>query len=242
MKTLAITFLLLAGATTAAMGLEGPVQPREGRQPLRFEQTEPIPFPQSLLNRGILSGEARVIVSVDTAGVLTDVLVIGYSHVEFADATVRAVRRWRYEPIRIDGQPVPSQVELAINFEAQGVVLSISPGTDLAAYRLSFLRSEGYGPCSLQELDAIPLPLEFTAPRYADELRQRGITGAAIVEFYIDETGAVRMASLKSADFWELGNLAVAAVQQWKFAPPTSHGKPVLVKLRQTFNFGMTKS
>ena len=39
------------------------------------------------------------------------------------------------------------------------------------------------------------------------------------------------------ADYTELGILAIAAVEGWKFEPPTSNNAPVLAKVRQTFQF-----
>lgn len=242
MKTLAISFLILAGAVTTATALEGPVSVRAERQPLRYHETEPIIYPQALLFRGIVSGAARVVVSVDATGTLTDILPVGYSHAEFADAAVRGLKRWSYDPIRINGVPVPSQVEIAIDFAAQGVVMSIDASTDLTARLLAFKRDQGYAPCPMRDLDAIPTPLEAAAPPYPADLLKRGVRGSATVDFYIDETGAVRMAALQSADFWELGDLAVMAVNQWKFSPPTRHGRPVLVKVQQRFNFGPPES
>jgi len=63
------------------------------------------------------------------------------------------------------------------------------------------------------------------------------VRGSVNVEFYIDETGAVRLPSLAPGENLELGSLAIAALSQWRFNPPTSRGRAVLVKAVQTFNF-----
>jgi TonB family protein len=70
------------------------------------------------------------------------------------------------------------------------------------------------------------------------EFEQRGVAGSATVEFYIDESGAVRMPAVFKADFPELGHLLADAVRQWKFDPPTRQGRPVLVHASQTVVFG----
>jgi TonB family protein len=94
-----------------------------------------------------------------------------------------------------------------------------------------------YRPCRLQELDATPVPLVLVPPVYPAELAARGVHGAATVEFFIDETGAVRMPAVVRADFPELGDLLASAIRQWKFAPPTRRGRPVLVHASQTVGF-----
>jgi TonB family protein len=241
-KLILLPVLLLLGGGNIAAALEGEAANREGQQSLRIHQTTSIVFPYTLLNRGIVSGDARVALSVAPDGSLTDLLIVGYSHREFADATLQAVQKWRYEPMLLNGSPVATRVILDVNFEAQGVVLSINPGTDLEAYVLAFRRGPHYGPCALRELDGIPTPLETIAPAYPQDMALHGVKGSAVVDFYIDESGAVRMAAVTQADFWELGALAVAAVEQWKFAPPTRHGKPVLVRAQQRFVFGQKES
>ncbi len=242
MKTLILSTVLLFTTGTIVSAIEDARDDREGNQSLRVHQTTSILYPYTLLNSGVTSGDAHVGIAVDPAGLLTDLLVVGYSHREFADAAVRAIREWDYTPMRVNGEPVASRMVIDVNFEAQGVVINITPGSDLAAHLLSFRREHGYGPCTVRELDAIPAPLEFVAPAYPSDLKQRGVTGEAVVDFYIDETGAVRLAAVTCADFTELGALAVNAVEQWKFAPPTRHGQPVLVHVEQRFVFGQTGS
>jgi TonB family protein len=181
----------------------------------------------------------RLVLDVDDAGKLTEWLVVGYTHKDFADSVVIAVQHWQFEPMRLDGDPVASQVELDFNFMSHGVVVSSAGPDTLMAnlFRWQRTRPE-YWPRSLQDLDRIPIPLVATAPVYPAEFADHGIVGEATVEFYIDETGAVRMPAVSAADFQELGALALSAVETWQFEPATSHGEPVLVKARQVFRFG----
>jgi len=57
------------------------------------------------------------------------------------------------------------------------------------------------------------------------------------VYFYIDEKGAVRMPAVDASANPYLSDIAVAAVREWRFEPPTSRGKPVLIAASQEFNF-----
>jgi len=129
--------------------------------------------------------------------------------------------------------------ELIFHFTAQGVVVSSqNVGDIMEAQMLRLL--DGYyrfRPCSVDELDRLPATVATVAPVYPRELAQKGLHGAVTVEFYIDETGAVRLPSVAPGESLELGGLAIAALNQWKFTPPTSRGQAVMVKAVQTFNF-----
>jgi TonB family protein len=104
-----------------------------------------------------------------------------------------------------------------------------------------FYQSVNYHPCTLKELDRIPTPLAAPAPYYTPELLASGLRGKVTVDFYIDESGMVRMPAVSDADRRDLATLAVMAVRQWRFEPPLRKGNPVLVKARQVFTFGDDK-
>lgn len=237
MKSFIIAVVFLAGGAVLASGIDQASTIKDQRQGLRIHQTTPIIYPHSLLGRGITSGQARVALSVDFTGQLTDVLVVGYSHEEFGEAAERAMREWSYEAIRIGQEHVATQALVKFDFEATGVVVSIDASSDVTARLLPFRREKAYGPCPLQKLDMIPTPTAFAEPIYPKDLHLHGVEGEAVLEFYIDENGSVRMPAVVDADFWELGVLAMNAVRQWRFMPPTSQGRPVLVRVRQAFHF-----
>ena len=89
----------------------------------------------------------------------------------------------------------------------------------------------------MRDFDRIPVPLHTVTPAYPKELAAQG---DVTVEFYIDEQGAVRMPSVIGGPPRLLAELAVDSVRQWKFEPPTSKGRPVLVCVRQVFRFKPT--
>jgi TonB family protein len=69
-------------------------------------------------------------------------------------------------------------------------------------------------------------------------LVKKGVRGKVTVDFYITEEGVVRLPSVSPYDDSQLTALAIEALRQWKFEPPTRNGKPILVKASQVFNFG----
>lgn len=211
--------------------------------PMKMVQTEPVIFPSEAHNLGVREGEAHVSVAVDENGKITDYLVTAYTHPAFADAAVNALRKWEFEPAYVQGKPRNSLVDLAFSFESKGVsVVSL----DVITYveQLNYHLHPGtyrYHVSTLRELDHIPTPTKVVRPAYAIESakHQTGVV-TITVQFFIDETGHVRMPSVTretDASNALLAAAAVAAVSQWEFEPPMSHGHPVLVEARQDFNF-----
>ena len=208
-------------------------------QSLSVQQTVDPIFPRRLIELGVTEGEAEVAISSDASGKLVELLVVGYTQPEFADAVVTAIKEWKFEPARLRGTPVGTVVQLAFHFEAKGVVVSSVGLFDQFEGRLLRI-SQGrflYWPCSLRELDRLPMATVTVAPHYSSALAERGVKGRVTVEFFIDETGTVRMPAGSAHDDATLTALAIEALSQWKFAPPTSRGKGVLVKASQEFNF-----
>jgi TonB family protein len=200
-------------------------------------------FPYLLTQQGVTNGEARIALNTDSEGKLVDFLVIAYSRPEFAEASVTAMKQWKFEPARLRGTPVGTTIEIYIYFEAKGVVVSTTTIDQLEQIvnRLTEHRY-AYGPCSLRELDRIPTPLVTVKPLYSEEFVKRGLRGKVTVDFYITEAGAVRLPSVSPYDNSELTALALDALRQWKFEPPTRNGNPALVKASQVFNFSPSET
>ncbi len=229
--------LLAAGSAFAQFGR---LQTVPEWQSLKIDQTvEPV-FPPRLMQSGLTQGMVHLAINTDQEGKLTEWLVIGYTQPEFADSVVEAVKQWKFTPAELRGEPVGTTVELVIRFEAKGVVVSTSTLSD--SLEAQTLRRWGaryiYSPCSLRDLDRIPTPIITVMPAYPTELADRGVKGRVTVDFYIDEKGLVRVPSVSVNDDPVLTAIAVAALRQWRFEPPTRNGTPVLVKASQVFNFG----
>jgi TonB family protein len=231
-KTLfmAFAFAVLAPATPAS------AQSRQ-IEPLRIERTvEPI-FPSALV-RTHPKGIARLVLNVSSQGALEDALVVGYNARGFADEALWVVKRWRYEPARLGGEPIASSWEVVITFEHSGAMVSLFDVDGInQVLNGAYVGDEVYRPRLLHELDRPPVATKTAQPAYTEEMQRRGLKGAVTVNFYIDEEGNVRMPSLQEQDHNILGVNAVAALRQWKFEPPTVGGKPALVKARQVFHF-----
>lgn len=229
--------LLALFAATAACVLAQPAGPLPALQPVKILQTVDPIFPDALLGTHRHGGEVTVLAGIREDGQLADWLPTRYTDPLFAQAAVTALQQWKFEPARDRGEPVPVTVELRFLFEVKGVVVSISAAELLEATFNEITGGRAYAPCTLRELDRIPVPLHTVSPAYPAQLASRGAVGEVAVYFYIDERGAVRLPYVRNHDHPLLARLAVEAVRQWRFEPPTRHGRPALVQVRQLFRF-----
>lgn len=207
--------------------------------PLRIEQTFEPQFPAALSLSRLSEGEARVVIHVDAAGQLADWLVVSYTDKAFADEAVEALKRWRYTPAAVAGEPVGIRTELEFKFQAKGRVVSL-----MAIDTPQMLFEQVVGPtqitrvCHPGELDQPLVPVSAVspfnpAPAPGAALPRRSV----LVDFYVDERGQPRMPVAVEASQEILAAAAVGALSQWRFNPPTRAGKPVAVRVRQQFIF-----
>ncbi len=199
-------------------------------------------FPPKLIFEGVTEGYVLFAVSFDADGKLRDSLVLAYTHEPFVRACRTAMTEWKVTPAHLDGQPVPIQMELRIDFKREGVVETNSINI---ANRFLFDRFTGMAERRLafrlprpNELDSAPVRMRTVDPEYAKEAEAHGIRGKVQIHFYIDEEGGVRLPSVLADVHPYLSDAAVTALRLWRFTPPTRRGKPVMVVAIQEFNFG----
>jgi len=225
-----LVLLALAAAARAGAAFES----------ARFDPDNALPnFPGSLQLQGITRGDVLVALSISDEGRVADFLVLGCTQEALATTCREALPGWRFTPARLDGVPVPTQLTLKVSFSLEGAVVS---GNALNHYFYDHLGSWGDGRLVYRlhhadEIDRVPALTNTLAPKYAREAAQQGVRGKVQVNFYIDETGRVRLPSVDAVPQPYLAEKAVAAVREWRFTPPTSNGKPVLVAASQEFDF-----
>lgn len=237
MKTPSLLFgSLFLGALLAAPLGAAPT-PAETVDGLRvIERVDPT-FPTEVTLQGITRGVVSCVVDIDAQGKVEDVLITAHTHRSFAREVRDALPLWRFAPAKLRGEAVPSQTQLTFTIEAVGVVVTMDSGSYLRnRIEDMFGLQWDYRTFNLKELDAIPVPQKTVVPSYSPQVAQRN-RGSVRVDFYIDETGSVRVPIAQADVPTELGNAAVAAVRQWKFSPPLRNGHPVLAFVSQTFHF-----
>jgi len=220
-----------AGETTAPAAASKP------ETDFKIIRGAPIQFPVALLHDGINHGETRILLEVDSEGRLVDSLVLAYTHEPFADAALRAIRQWRFEPARLKGEPVGAVADCTIVFNVDGILFYQRVGLPVFKNREPSEDKFAYRPYELIALDRIPTPQHVEPPVYPQEWIDQGMHGKVTIDFYIDETGAVRMPSGTSSPYPLLDAAATAAIRHWRFSPPLHQGQPVLAHCEQVFTF-----
>ena len=227
---------LLALGALAALRLSGAIEP------VKIEQTYLPALSPRLLSRGITEGRAIFALDISPEGKVTDWLVLGSSDPEVARFCLQVLQQWDITPARSDGQPVPAQVELTMDLSAQGAVINRT-AVELIEDRSREILGNPvrYGRSLVRALDQLPVRLNTVAPKYARVAEKLGVRGKVQVRFFIDEQGKVRMPAVEPGSQPYLADAALTAVREWKFAPPTSKGRPVLVAASQEFDFSGAK-
>jgi TonB family protein len=208
-------------------------------QPLGIHQVAAAAFPLTQFGPVNSGGHATVVIAVDETGALTDILTIYYTHPAFAKAALEAIHSWRFDPARLDGRPVGVTKKIDFSFERHGFVytsLDLSDYTERVVER-DIPAPSSYRAYDLAELDRQPSPVHVVSPRYPSRLAASGVGGVVTVTYYIDEQGHVRVPTVQSEADPELTELAVYALSQWQFEPPTRGGTAVLAKVSQRFRF-----
>jgi TonB family protein len=237
MKTRLLPFVLGATlATNAAFGVSAGPSPVEGIVPVT-RYVEPI-YPLALTFETVYEGFAEVGFVVGPDGKLQEIFIREYSHPAFATEVERTLKEWEFQPLEAGQPQLPRRYLLRFNFLRQGVVSISGPQLDSMINGLSALSViNTVRVCKLRDLDRIPDLVTLVVPQYPAAMKEKRTAGSAVISFYIDETGTVRIAGIAESSQPEFALAALEAVRQWKFAPPTRRQRPVRVFAVQEFIF-----
>ena len=190
-------------------------------------------YPDSVKQDGLTTGIVTAIVSHDTAGNTTDVLVLDSTHPRFTESVRDAVRRWKFSPEANTGAAQAPVVRFY--FSSKGVVLIQSPG--MGKILTGEMLPDTVQVPTFGSLDAQPRAIEQPMPVFPQNLRGRVAGGSATVAFYIDETGRVRAPTVTEATSPEFAEAARQAVAQWRYETPRQNGRPVVAVENWNFRF-----
>ncbi len=212
--------------------------------PISIIELEPASYPFSMFNIGIYEGWTKVYVGVDDQGNLLDALVIGYSHPDFGKSALEALHRWKFIPASINGKPSTSTVRINFTFNHTTTTTQIQTVgiVDIIENNNVKFQRDHSLIYSLDKLDRIPTPIHIVPPEHPERDIRRYAGRKIEVDFFIDETGKVRLPTLIFPESKEIVERTIAAVKQWRFEPPTYEGKAVITSVRQEFVFKQLKN
>jgi TonB family protein len=189
----------------------------------------PMVYPYELRRDGV-TGEARAKMLLNRIGHVARIRIVSCTRPEFGMALAAALQGFEFTPAMKDGQPVETVLSFDQKFDGETLA-------DPDAPRLFLMEKEKGAIHWLSELDKQPRPLSIRHPRYPGALVGTAATGAAEVEFLIQEDGTVRLPRIVKATRPEFGYSAVEAVSSWLFEPPLYHHAAVVARARVPFKF-----
>jgi hypothetical protein len=208
-------------------------------RPVNIVQTSPANFPPTLAAEGVSHGEVRAVLNVGADGRLADCLITAYTRRELADELISMLPQWTYEPARQRGEPVSVRTETVFTFEARGMVVSLTPQYTIAAATNRLIRPTlTILVCRPSELDEPVRALHVVEPHHPGNRVPSPPSGpTALIDFYIDAEGRTRMPVTLRAAHELYAAAAIEALLQWRFTPPTRHGRPMIARATQLFSF-----
>lgn len=186
-------------------------------------------YPEMLKQRGISKGVVLVAVQWSEEGSPDDAHVLSCSDPLFGQVSRSAVLQWRRAPGRAETQTYE------LRFFLSGVY--VVPNKMLSDYATESRAERKLTVSSPQALVAEPRPMVQTMPQFPEALRGRVDRGRVVLEFYIDESGAVLAPSVIEASAPEFAQSALAAVRHWRFEPLRQNGQPTVCATRWAFDF-----
>jgi len=176
----------------------------------------------------ILGTDATVEVSylVDEQGGATSVVVTRTSNPDAAAAFVAALDEMVFETSMLDGKPALSDKQTL-----SASIKQMQLPSDLSF--ISVIKNPSAVVIGVREVDGGLKPSARMAPAlFPPSLQKSGLTeGKAVLEFYIDPAGIVRLPKVLSATDPAMGWSAASAVLTWRFEPPKKGGQPAIVKV-----------
>ena len=235
MNTKRVMLFLVLGA----VGLCSTAPAQTPMEPVGVEVTVEPQIPARLRMEGLRDGKVTFAVDVDAEGKLVDWLVLEASHHDLVGPCVEAVQRWRFTPARYEGARVPARAKFTLNISQTGAVVSRNTVEMINEFMENLAgRPLDYRICRPGELDRPLEAVTRVSPQYGRDAERQGVGGRVMVYFFVDEQGNVRLPAVPAETHPYLSGIAVRAMRDWKFTPPTREGRPVAVEARQAFVFG----
>ena len=84
-----------------------------------------------------------------------------------------------------------------------------------------------------------PKPIHIQKPGYGDRARKLRIQGKVMLGCIVNSQGLPKRITVIEGLEPELDSSAVGALRQWRFQPATKQNKPLAVRIRVEFEFGV---
>ena len=162
------------------------------------------------------------------------------------EKAVETVRQWKFEAATHDGNPVPAQIMVEVDFHlapgSAGVVASAMeskamPLVDNTASQSSDSGSQTKGAKDDQTVYrgrgvTPPRVIYHPDPEFSEQARRKKVEGVVVLKLTVTSKGEVADVKVVSGP-----GKAIEAVRQWKFTPGTKEGRPVWTEVAVEVSF-----
>ena len=198
-------------------------------------------FPPELVGVKAGDGEVVMAITIDSAGAVSDSVVLVATNEAFARSATQTVSDWRFSSTSSastasasiasssKASNLPRREVLQFSFKRSGVVTSLSHGE---AARESFISPNIPKLQSIPwaQLDSEPERLSAVMPSLSDAMMAKLGSHPLTINFVIDREGNVRVPVVNVEDP-ELAKVVLAAVRTWRYTPPLHQQEPVAVEV-----------
>jgi TonB family protein len=176
-------------------------------------------------------GEVVVEFTVDEKGSVRDVTVVRSLNPGFNEPAMEAVRRFKFEPGRVNGRPVATRLQQPISFALLGLPDGGEDGMRVVKRGRTDQLPEGL------QYDTPPKSAAVVMPVYPYTQMGAKKKGSATVALLIGPDGKVLRTRVSEATEPEFGYSLQAATELFEYSPALKNGQPTiaLITFQQDF-------
>jgi TonB family protein len=208
---------------------------------LLIRRVQPVYPP--LARQARIQGTVILRATITTSGDVVNLQLIS-GHPMLAPAAIEAVKQWKYRPYMLNGEAVPVQTEIQVNFrlaDEPDAVVGDSPGMinfkPPVTCRPEAASDTATSPCvRVSEAVMRATRIQKVDPNYPPLALQTRIQGEVILNVFIDTNGDISDVKLISGHP-TLSPAAIEAVRQWRYTPYLLNGSPVNVQTMVRLKF-----
>ncbi|HMG88227.1 MAG TPA: energy transducer TonB [Terracidiphilus sp.] len=192
-----------------------------------------------------LHGKVTLNMVLDSKGVPQSFYFIEVSGNVLDELAVVIVTGDRFKPAMRDGVPVPVRQSIEIVLRACGTTIADISGKQVPGFRLESQPSQTFrsfrAPPSNMPLVSkgvtAPFPLLTPIAMYTDEARREKVNGTCQVGLIVDAHGMPQNPRVLRSLGYGLDDMAIEAVERYRFRPAMRQDQPVAVMMSVDVNF-----
>jgi len=202
-----------------------------------------------------ISGDSTISLIVDANGNPRDAVVIHKIGLGLDENAIKAVKKYRFEPATLNGEPVPVRIQVVVQFrycetkidcEEQLTADMTHPNsvyaggttnssTEAKTELSNAAEKDGVG--TVGGLVLAPKLIKEHDPKYTKEAKKAKLKGVCLLSTVVDVQGEPQDVKVVKGLGMGLDENAIEAVKTWRFKPATLNGKPVPVRLNIAVEF-----